>query len=252
MEEHGNVLIMEDDPKLGQGLSIADVSHLVGDAVGKLDDMQPEKWLTLQLGAMVVGKCRTCRRSVKKLRSNRHLCVAERCYQTHAYIINSRSVDPIMDKLRKGFTASGAIASLQGEMSRGFRRGCYFIRPAVIGQQQTDSETCRVGTWNKAHGSKSTKDAPRAQTRSKPKAQPKKLRPISKRSLKGVRGRVAATGGSAKAGCGSTKKVVRRKEACLERFWRDHGVYPTRGLAHSRWGVSKSVWERVRLELGAQ
>jgi GR25 family glycosyltransferase involved in LPS biosynthesis len=247
LERYGAVLILEDDVCFTDGLTTAYTVAAISQARATVLEMAPSGWRILQLGCMPAGQCRSKRRTLKNLDNNVQLCVAERCYQTHAYIVNAMSVDMMIEKLRKGFTASGAVVSIQGALSRSRKLGCFMLKPSVLLQTQSDSETCTTTTWDKAPNPVAKKSRRR---KPMPSCQGKKRIPM--KCLLGLRKKVGQKGAAVHAGGGSSRAQIAKKEAKVRAYCEKEDVFPTRQCAWDKWRVSKHLWLRLRREHGDQ
>jgi GR25 family glycosyltransferase involved in LPS biosynthesis len=238
--DYDAVLIIEDDVKFADGVTTQKAKNIIQLAVDKIASVNSVNWKTLQLGCESVGPCKSKRRKIAHLMEGTCLHVAERSYQTHAYVVNQVSAALLLQHLRAGKTASGAITALQGFAARSNKRGCYMLKPNLLEQQQNDSETCTATTWPEAH-----KNNYKSKSMNKLSSSSKK---IPMRCLKGLRKRVGAAGGKVCAGRNASAADVKKKSDRLLRAFQKSGKWPTRALAKEKWNVSTPLWERLRKE----
>ena len=223
-------LIMEDDctvsGKLGSCLSDA-----MTEAIERLTDHRPG-WLTLQLGSLAIGKAKSKRKIVLKDQNGVGIRVAERCYLTHAYLVRPGACDALLVNLKKGMTPGGALVALQNRLARKGKQACFFCHPSIILQCDQDSDTCLHGTWSEALQGLT----PVKKCRSAKKA--------SKKAVKGLRKRVGALGGAAKAGNGSTRKDIVVKVNRLKKKLGKTGETHCSLDRAKKEGVSYSLWKQ--------
>ena len=115
-------------------------------------------FLLLQFGARAAGCApRSKRRTVRTLSGGFKLCLAERCYQAHSFLVSNRAIPLLLQLLQNGASPDGALVSLQAKEARQNRRTCFFLQPAVITQLDTNSDTCRgAPSWKVALAKKKT------------------------------------------------------------------------------------------------
>ena len=107
------VLILEDDPAFSDRLESVDGVSLANEAIRAMMTRAPSNCMFLQLGAMIAGPCQSKWRNLCNSSDGFRLCIAERCYQTHCYIVSQRAIPLLLQYLADGAKASAALCFLQ-------------------------------------------------------------------------------------------------------------------------------------------
>lgn len=179
---------------------------------------------------------------------------------SQAYLASHTALRKLQQYSREGRSPDGAIVAVQNEMARsGQARRCLFVTPAIF-VQKGDSETCATGRgWKESlqdyYGKAKKKTASKSKSSATRKVRQKNENwkgKVSKRAVQHVRSESGKTGGSKRAGGGSSVNDVAKKISAMQRYFAKWKQWPTKRYSATKWQVSTGLWNRAKAEQDGQ
>ena len=256
-------LILEDDVTTASNVSTSDVVPCLKNFVRQLD--KEYDWVALCLG----GQTAICNQGGNGPSRVPGVFHCTRVLQAHGYLWKRTglSLEILADLIERmhngGQIADNAYASLQKKYSSAF----FFVKPALLVQDEQAGSSLQLASGSgsqKGYATALRKAASGATHKSQASAARKRLPPkvvqalgssrrgvkkIDRKALQGMRSEFGQAGGSQNAGGGSSCKQIKKKEVAVQKAYESTGVFPSKRVAYRKWGVSQSVWQRMKDKL---